>query len=186
MNQSRRQSGDEPRSSGPFPPTHPATWPPELLLRQCEVRRQRRSGPGGQHRNKVETAVAITHAPSGIQGVASERRSQAANLTQALQRLRVNLAVKLRTSVSLATEPSPLWRSRCRNGKLAVSCDHADFPAALAEALDWLQAGEFDVAAIAPRLGCTATQLVRFLAQEPEGFLRLNAERRQRGLREYR
>ena len=37
--------------------SHPATWPEGRLLKHCSSRRQRRSGPGGQHRNKVETAV---------------------------------------------------------------------------------------------------------------------------------
>ena len=35
---------------------HPAELPIPELLRQCEVVHTRRSGPGGQHRNKVETA----------------------------------------------------------------------------------------------------------------------------------
>ena len=58
---------------------HPAALSPEELLHQCRARRTRRSGPGGQHRNKVETAGVLTHAPTGVQAEANERRSQAEN-----------------------------------------------------------------------------------------------------------
>ncbi|MCY2992774.1 MAG: peptide chain release factor-like protein [Planctomycetota bacterium] len=52
---------------------HPAALAIDQLLRECQIVRTRRSGPGGQHRNKVETAVVITHLPSGVKGEASER-----------------------------------------------------------------------------------------------------------------
>ena len=71
---------------------HPAALPPDVLLNDCEIRRTRRGGPGGQHRNKVETAVVIKHRPTGAVGAASERRSQDLNRQAALQRLRVNLS----------------------------------------------------------------------------------------------
>src|SRR5215208_2690516 len=76
--------------------SHPASLPADRLLADCTVERTRRSGPGGQHRNKVETAVVITHDPTGVQTEASERRSQVANLTKATFRLRVKLALKIR------------------------------------------------------------------------------------------
>ncbi|MFN5707736.1 MAG: peptide chain release factor family protein, partial [Planctomycetota bacterium] len=59
--------------------SHPASLPEEKLLADCDVVRTRRGGPGGQHRNKVETAVVITHRPSGVSAEANERRSQAEN-----------------------------------------------------------------------------------------------------------
>lgn len=51
----------------------------------------RASGPGGQHRNKRQTGVRLTHRPSGLVVVATERRSQAQNHGKALERLQARL-----------------------------------------------------------------------------------------------
>jgi hypothetical protein len=154
-----------------------------FLLSQCEVRRQRRSGPGGQHRNKVETAVYLVHNPTRIEAGASERRSQAANRTVAIHRLRVKLAVAVRAAVADGRRPSDLWNSRLQGGRVLVHVDHHDFPALLAEAMDFVSAENYDLASAATRLGCTASQLVRLVKKEPSAFLACNQARQLRGLR---
>jgi hypothetical protein len=159
---------------------HPAECDEGRLLAECRVERTRRSGPGGQHRNNVETAVVITHTPSGVRGEASERRSQEENRRQALFRLRVNLALKVRTVREAA--PGALWRSRVRRGRIEVSPAHEDFPALLAEALDSLAAAEMDTGRAAVQLGCTASQLIRFLKHEPRALQSVNELRTSRGL----
>ena len=75
---------------------HPAAIPPEKLLEECTIQFVRRSGPGGQHRNKVSTGVVLTHRLTGVMAEAAERRSQAENRAAALFRLRVNLALEIR------------------------------------------------------------------------------------------
>ena len=47
----------------------------------------RSSGPGGQHVNKVSTAVTLRHGPSGIAVTVQDSRSQSMNRTLARERL---------------------------------------------------------------------------------------------------
>ena len=157
------------------------------MLAQCETRRQRRSGPGGQHRNKVETAVVITHVPTGIQGEATERRSQEQNRKVAILRLRINLAVKHRTIVSAEDyQPSELWQQRCRSQRISVNPQHEDFPAILAEALDLLAVNGWEPKEAALQLGCSPSQLIKLVQLEPHAFAELNRQRFERGLRSLR
>src|ERR1700741_3438784 len=59
----------------------------EALEHDCDLEFFIASGPGGQHRNKVETGVRLTHRASGIIVTATERRSQSANREAAFERL---------------------------------------------------------------------------------------------------
>jgi hypothetical protein len=63
----------------------------ESLERDSDVEFFIASGPGGQHRNKVETGVRLTHRPSGLTVTATERRSQHANREAAFARLQARL-----------------------------------------------------------------------------------------------
>lgn len=162
--------------------SHPAALDPEVLLRECSERRTRRSGPGGQHRNKVETAVVLKHEFTGVEAEGNERRSQSENREVALFRLRVRLAVEFRTVRPADSVPSELWQSRCRGGRVSVNPSHLDFPALLAEALDVLALCEFDHAAAATSLGCTGSQFVKLLKEERAAFELLNRERAARGM----
>ncbi len=163
---------------------HPARLPPDDLLRDCDETRTRRSGPGGQHRNKVETAVILRHRVSGVSAEASERRSQADNRRMALFRLRLRLALVHREAPP--AEPSPLWQSRRRDGRLLISLDHDDYPALVAEALDRIVAAGLDMPAAAAALGVSPSQLVRLLEKEPAALGALNRFRGTAGLKPLR
>lgn len=66
----------------------------EELIKDCEMGTFKASGPGGQHRNKRESAVRLKHVPTGIVAQAVEDRSQHKNRASALSRLRTLLALK--------------------------------------------------------------------------------------------
>ncbi len=161
---------------------HPAALPLATLLRDCDETRTRRGGPGGQHRNKVETAVVLRHRPTGVEAEAAERRSQAENRRMAVARLRLALALGVRMPPA-GDAASPLWRSRALGGRLAVAADHDDYPAIVAEALDRLTATGCVVAPAATQLGVTATQFVNLFRKTPAAWTTLNRLRTEAGLR---
>lgn len=129
--------------------------------------------------------MVLVHRPSGVQAEASERRNQHENRRVALKRLRVNLALHVRTIRPDKSIPSPRWASRCRNNAVRVNVQHEDFAPLLAEALDVVQSKNYDVAAAARFLSVSSSQLVRFLKLEPRTLQQVNQERQTRGLHRF-
>jgi len=82
-------------------PVDPLALDDPSLLAQCDVHYYRSSGPGGQHRNKVSSAVRLRHRDSGVSAHGDDSRSQHDNKRLALRRLRMNLACQTRREIDL-------------------------------------------------------------------------------------
>lgn len=183
-----RANPDAERPGPRYP--HPAAMDEVELLKQCEWGRGRSGGPGGQHRNKVETLVWITHTATGVESQAGERRSAEDNRRNALFRLRLALATQVRCAVpkgdAWGDARSVLWRLRCRQERISCNPGHDDYPSLLAEALDNVHAAGHDEHKAAARLCCTVSQLVKFVKEHPPALLWWNAQRVETGRRPLR
>ena len=85
----------------------------DTLEREVVVEVFRASGPGGQHVNKTESALRLTHPPSGVVVIAQDSPSQHRNRETAFERLaqrlaRLNHVPKKR----IATKPTAAARRR--------------------------------------------------------------------------
>ena len=88
------------------------------LERDCELEFFIAGGPGGQHRNKVESGVRLVHRPTGTTILATERRSQHANREVAFERMAERLEAQQREIIPRkATRPTLASRERNRIAK---------------------------------------------------------------------
>ena len=63
----------------------------DTLLSECKIETFRSSGKGGQHANKTESAVRLTHIKSGIQVMCQNERSQYLNKIKCIKELRIRI-----------------------------------------------------------------------------------------------
>jgi len=142
----------------------------EQLIAQSEVDRYRASGPGGQHRNKTDSAVRLRHKPSGVTAIGEDSRSQSENKHHAVRRLRAAIALDVREPVSLEDYvPSPRLAALVAGGTAPLGAKTkltGVYWAGMAELLDLLVAGKLEIAATAQRLGITTGAMSKLLLHD--------------------
>jgi hypothetical protein len=137
------------------------------LLAECETHYHRTGGPGGQHRNKVATAVRLVHRPSGITVTGTERRSQNENRIHALRRLREAIALYTRAPLP----PQVQWPDTVQitEGRLHLSDHNPALYHVVALVLDAI-AATTGTREAATYLGVTPSSLTRFLSDHPKAW----------------
>lgn len=142
--------------------------PPESFLKLCERTNFQASGPGGQKRNRVLSAVRLEHPPTGLRAEGKARREVALNQKDALQKLRLLLALEAAALVAdqPARDPATLraqlpaaWPAF----RAKMNPDHPEYPNASFLALASLAITEGELARAAEQLGVSTSALVRFL-----------------------
>lgn len=152
----------------------------ERLVAECEVDRYRASGPGGQHRNKVSSAVRLRHKPSGLVGLATESRLQNENKLRALWRLRAAIALVARAPLpEQVAWPEGVDMSR---GRLRVNERNPAIHDVIALVLDALAEAHGRLADAAKPLGLSSSNITRFLSDHPKAWREANRIREQAGL----
>ena len=162
----------------------------DALIGQCEVDRYRASGPGGQHRNKTESAVRLRHKLTGASAIGEDSRSQSENKLHAVRRLRAAIALAVREPVTLdGFVPSPRLAALVAGGTSPLGAKTrltGEYWAGMAELLDLLVAGDLEIAATAQRLGITTGALSKLLLHDEHVGRAVNDLRRARGMRPLR
>jgi hypothetical protein len=160
------------------------------LIAQCEVDRYRASGPGGQHRNKTDSAVRLRHRLTGVMAIGEDSRSQSENKLHAVRRLRSAIALEVREPVVLeGYVPSPRLAAFVAKGTAPLGAKTrvtGEYWAAMAELLDLLVAGGIEIATTAQRLGISTGALSKLLLHDEHVGRAVNDLRRAKNLRPLR
>lgn len=94
----------------------PSEWPTGVTEKDLRIETMRGRGKGGQNRNKRDTAVRITHIPTGISSYSCDERSQLKNKRSAWKRLAEKLKpLILRHTRTTSNERVPEIRVRTYN-----------------------------------------------------------------------
>ena len=163
---------------------HPSCLPADEIARQCELRTQRRSGPGGQHRNKTSSGVFLFHAPTGVVAEATERRSQSENRKIALARMLLKLAVEIRTISPIAGSIDLVEReirNHLQKREMRVARHSTDYPALCALLLNDLYFTGGQPSLVGQYWQAGSSGLVRFLKTHPPAILFVNEIRGHHG-----
>ncbi len=152
--------------------------PAEDFLRQCQRTPYQASGPGGQKRNRVYSGIRFQHTSSGLRAESAAHREAARNQKDALQKLRLELALAASRSVPLfadradraagdgAAQPDepiaipadfPAFRAK-------INPEHRDFPCVVLLGLIALRQSHGEPKGAGQQLGVSTSACVKFFA----------------------
>ena len=157
------------------------TLSPDELLAQCTRTPYQASGPGGQKRNRVYSALRLEHSPTGVRAESGAHREAARNRADALRKLRLALAIAGSRLVLLprphdGTPPEdppgppagyPAFRAK-------ISTEHKDYPATVLESLVMFRALGGELRPTAARLGVSTSAFGRYLKIDKTVFAEAN------------
>ncbi|QDU59476.1 Peptide chain release factor 1 [Planctomycetes bacterium Pan216] len=153
----------------------------EELALQCDEDRYRASGPGGQKRNKTESAIRLRHRPTSLIVTAVESRSQHENRARALRRLREALAFSLRQPIDTENIPS-LLLDAAHHRTLHIGRKDPSFLPVAASLLDLLAEKGGRLSTVGDCLETSTGSLVRFLRSEGDMWKEVQRIRRENDL----
>jgi hypothetical protein len=155
------------------------------LLGHCEVDTYRASGPGGQKRNKTDSAVRLRLVDTELIVTATESRSQHENRARALRRMRQAIALDLRGPLDRENyRPSAVVRGCLVGGsRLEVGRRDRRYDLVVSEVLDVIAACEVRLAEAAALFGITTANLATFLRKDLKLLDCVNRMRRQQGMK---
>ncbi|MCR9142476.1 MAG: peptide chain release factor-like protein [bacterium] len=176
--------------------------PPDELLAQCTRTPFQASGPGGQKRNRVYSAIRLEHPPTGLRAESGAHRESARNRADALRKLRLAMAI---TGAKLVPPVRPQTDSMSKESssenpnrstpviadaapppkypgfRAKISIEHRDFPATVLQALVAFRANGGEPRATAEGLDVSTSAFVKYLKLDKAVLAEANAIRRNLG-----
>ena len=98
----------------------------DIRTEDLQIDTMRAGGPGGQHQNKTESGVRITHLPTGVVVNCRDERSQHKNKAKAMRILRSRLYDAMRSKIDI--ERSEARRSLIGSGDRSERIRTYNFP----------------------------------------------------------
>lgn len=141
------------------------------LSKSCVMQAFKASGHGGQKVNKTSSAVRLVHGASGIEATSSESRSQHENRRHALRKIRMRIALEIRSD------------ARATIANFGISMSNPAYPLLVAILLDEFHRAGARLADSAKSLGLSTGQLVRLLERDPGLWQEINSVRKSNGLK---
>lgn len=141
----------------------------EELIKHCTIDFFKATGPGGQKKNKTESAVRLTLKEDSITASASEERQQSVNRIRALKRLKLQIALEMR-------EPAEKW-----TGQLNMNPKNSDYPLFVGCLIDNLVDQSWQISSAAANLGLSTGQLIKILGKSDTLWQFINREKQKAG-----
>ena len=139
------------------------------FLKYCLIDFYKARGPGGQKKNKTESAVRLTLKESQISATAAEDRQQSVNRTKAVKRLKLQIAFEERL-------PPEQW-----SGQLDMNPSNKNYPLFCAILIDHCVEQNWQISSVATHYGLSTGKLIKILATSDTLWQEVNRQRAKLG-----